>query len=372
MPDTRPAMSDRATPELPTTTVQTAPAGAANAVESASGRGTIPADAIEVEAPARLHLGFIDLNGSLGRRFGSIGLAVDAPATRLTVKRASAFASSGPEAARALQAAQRFSQAFAAGAPFAVDVATAIPAHAGLGSGTQLALAIGAAILRHTDPLRQRVASDEPVALAETARLGELAERGARSATGIAAFTGGGFIVDAGKSLAPGLGTRAPPVLMQIPFPESWRAILVLDMRVEGVHGEAETAAFARLPLFPAAAAAHIAHLVLLRLAPALHERDLPAFGSAVTEIQEIVGGYFAAAQGGSAWSSPAVGAIVRRLGGAGAVGIGQSSWGPTGFAFVPDPVSADTLYHSFVEDAKALGLDLMIVRGRNSGARIG
>ncbi len=26
-------------------------------------------------APARLHLGFLDLNGGLGRRFGSLGLA---------------------------------------------------------------------------------------------------------------------------------------------------------------------------------------------------------------------------------------------------------------------------------------------------------
>ena len=28
---------------------------------------------VRVRAPARLHLGFLDMNGALGRRFGSIG-----------------------------------------------------------------------------------------------------------------------------------------------------------------------------------------------------------------------------------------------------------------------------------------------------------
>ncbi|MFD0935973.1 GHMP kinase, partial [Methylobacterium trifolii] len=45
-----------------------------------------PVSAVEVEAPARLHFGFLDLHGGLGRRFGSIGLAIDAPAVRLAAR----------------------------------------------------------------------------------------------------------------------------------------------------------------------------------------------------------------------------------------------------------------------------------------------
>ena len=324
---------------------------------------------VTVEAPARLHLGFVDLGGSLGRKFGSIGLAIDRPVTRLTVSEASEFGSSGPEAERALRAARRFGDAFAGGSAFHVDVEEAIPAHAGLGSGTQLALAVGAAILKLAGAAKgSSIATDQ---LEISARLGAMAERGARSSIGIASFTSGGFIVDAGKPLASHAGDEPPAVLMQIPFPEDWRAVLILDNRIEGVHGEAEIAAFARLPVFAPAKAAHIAHLVLMRLAPALHEHDIGAYGAALTEIQALVGGYFAEAQGGSAWSSPAVGALAGRLADAGAVGIGQSSWGPTGFVFVPDQSTAEALYHSFVGEAKALGLALEIVRGRNSGARI-
>jgi predicted sugar kinase len=42
---------------------------------------------ITVAVPARLHLGFLDLNGRLGRRFGSIGLAISDLGTSITIRR---------------------------------------------------------------------------------------------------------------------------------------------------------------------------------------------------------------------------------------------------------------------------------------------
>jgi beta-ribofuranosylaminobenzene 5'-phosphate synthase len=311
--------------------------------------------AVRVTAPARLHLGFLDPSGTLGRRFGSIGLAVNGPITELAVARAPAFASSGVEAQRALKLLRRFAQALGLEPRYRVHVAQAIPAHAGLGSGTQLALGVGAGLLRLEGLSRS------------SAELGELVERGARSAIGMAAFETGGFIVDGGR----GPRRAPPPLLMRAPFPDSWRALLVLDRRVEGVHGERETRAFAELPPFTAAHAAHLSHLTLMRLMPGLIEADLAAFGAAVSEIQEVLGQHFAAAQGGSPWTSPAVGRLVARLAAAGAEGIGQSSWGPTGFAFAASEAAAQRLYQSCVQDARAEGLELLLTRGRNTGARI-
>lgn len=312
--------------------------------------------AITVSAPARLHLGFVDLNGSLGRKYGSLGLAVDQPATVLTVREAQSFQASGAEATRADKALRRFSGLYAANRPFSVDVAQAIPAHAGLGSGTQLALAIGAAVLK----LSGNQASAQS--------LGEVVERGARSAIGITAFERGGFIVDGGR----GPSGHAPPTVVRLDFPADWRAILVLDPRDVGVHGEKETAAFKALPDFPETLAGHLCRLTLMRLLPGIVEKDIGAFGTALSEIQEIVGYHFSAAQGGAPWSNPEVGRIIRRLGEAGATGLGQSSWGPTGFAFVDSEAAAHRLYSSLVEEAKAVRLDLKIVQGRNTGAVIG
>ncbi len=109
------------------------------------------------------------------------------------------------------------------------------------------------------------------------------------------AFESGGFIVDGGR----GANERTPPILMRAEFPEAWRILLVIDANTAGVHGDAEAKAFAALPPLPAAAAAHVCRLVLMQLAPGMIEADIATFGAAVTEIQAIVGGHFAAAQGG-------------------------------------------------------------------------
>jgi len=308
---------------------------------------------LTVSAPARLHLGFLDLNGSLGRRFGSIGLAVDQPQTRLQIQPAPHHSAHGPESDRALHLLGRF--AGRPGNAYAVTMQEAIPAHAGLGSGTQLALAIGAAVARLEDrPLT-------PYGLAQ------LGERGARSGIGLAAFVDGGFLVDGGR----GARDEAPPLTLRTDFPDHWRVLLILDPRRAGVSGEAESQAFKALPIFPETAAAHICRLVLMKLVPGLKEFDLVSFGGALTEIQQIVGGHFAKAQGGSPWTSPSVGKLVKRMGEMGATGLGQSSWGPTGFAFVDDQEAAERLYHSLVQEAKADGLEIVIARGRNAGASI-
>lgn len=321
---------------------------------SAQTRARAAEGAVRVVAPARLHLGFLDLNGGLGRRFGSIGLAIDQPRTELILARSPTSSADGPDSKRALAALDRFAAALSLNTSYRVDIQSAIPPHSGLGSGTQLALAVGSAltVLEGFDH--------------SPAALGELVDRGARSAIGMASFKDGGFIVDGGR----GPEVKPPPILMRTAFPEAWRILLILDKRTAGVHGDAETEAFAKLPPLPETAAAHVCRLVLMQLAPGLMESDIAIFGGAVSEIQSIVGGHFAAAQGGT-WTSAAVGRIAEALSNAGAYGIGQSSWGPTGFAFAPTQEIADGLYESVIENARAEGLEILIGRGRNRGASV-
>jgi beta-RFAP synthase len=316
-------------------------------------RGSPAGTAVRVTAPARLHLGFLDLAGDLGRRFGSIGLAIDRPATELVVSHSKTLSATGPDSERALKALRRLVPMLAPGGTFRVDVASAIPSHAGLGSGTQLALAVGAALLALRGGEREL-----PEIAAEM-------DRGARSAIGMAAFESGGFIVDGGR----GTEDRPPPILMRIDFPEAWRVLLIIDPRATGVHGDAETQAFATLPPLPKDASAHVCRLVLMQLAPGLIEADIGAFGAAISDIQAIIGNHFAAAQGGSPWASQAVGRIAEQMKEAGAFGIGQSSWGPTGFAFTPTKELADRLYIFLSEAARAEGLEILVAKGRNGGA---
>lgn len=321
--------------------------------EMKQSRKAVETTGVSISAPARLHLGFLDLNGSLGRRFGSIGLAVSDPVTKVKLERASKFSASGEESDRALGLVRRLTEALGFPGAYTVHVGAAIPAHAGLGSGTQLALAIGSGLAR----LNGHAIS--------TRELGQLVERGARSAIGMAAFEAGGFVIDGGR----GPSDHAPPVLARHPIPDSWRVLLVMDPSSVGVHGDRERRAFADLAEFSEMASGHLSRLILMRLLPGLVEGDLATFGQALTEIQHIVGSHFAPAQGGSPWSSPAVGRVCARLAEAGATGIGQSSWGPTGFAFVENDAVAKKLYSSLVGDVTASGLILTTVTGRNSGA---
>jgi beta-ribofuranosylaminobenzene 5'-phosphate synthase len=312
-------------------------------------------DSVTVAAAARLHLGFLDMNGGLGRRFGGLGLAIDRPATRLTLHRAAAPAVEGVEAERAARHLALLARHFGLTQAYRLTIHEAIPAHAGLGSGTQLALGVAAA-LRHLEGVPADESSD---AL--------LLRRGARSGIGLGLFRRGGLIVDGGR----GARTATPPVVARMDFPPLWRVIVVFDPRLEGVHGGQEQAAFARLADFEAASAAEICRLVLIKALPALAEDDIDSFGDAIARLQQIAGDYFAPAQGGSPYASAAVAGTMQALRRHGARGIGQSSWGPTGFAFAPDAKEARRLCDLTQEKAAARGLEMAICKGVNHGALV-
>ena len=312
---------------------------------------TRAATRVTIAANARLHLGFLDLNGDLGRKFGSIGLCLDQPATLLSLKTSSDGGNSadGIERERALRHLDAMTQALGLPGGFHLDIAKTIPAHIGLGSGTQLALAIGAAV---------RKLSGLPL---DTRADALLLQRGARSGIGAALFDHGGLVVDGGQGVTAGV----PPVLARLAFPDDWRIILVHDKALQGLHGANEPAAFAALPPFPAAASAEICRMVLMQALPAIAERDIAAFGAAITRIQALLGDHFAPTQGGR-FTSRRVGAAIAALQRDGAAGAGQSSWGPTGFAFAESEHQAQTLAARAFPD-----MTMQICRGCNAPASI-
>jgi len=285
--------------------------------------------AVFVEAPARLHFGVLDLRGDLGRRFGGIGAAVPSPSLLLEAAPAATLSVDGPpgDAARAEEFARRFLAHHDLGGA-RLCLHRTIPAHTGLGSGTQLALAVARALAElHGLPT-------------EVTGLARAVDRGLRSAVGTWAFAHGGFVLEGGRR--PGGGDVAP-LLAHLPMPPAWRCVIVVPQGKPGLTGEEEAAAFARLPAPDAHAVERVAHLVLMQLLPALAEADLAQFGAALTNVQEITGGWFAEAQGG-VFAPGASAALVQALKEWGACGVGQSSWGPAVYGIVPDAPAASAL----------------------------
>lgn len=311
-------------------------------------------DCVTVSAAARLHLGFLDLNGGLGRRFGSLGLALEEPETVLELSRSPADSADGPQAEGGLRHLRALAEELGLPAGHRLVVREAIPAHAGLGSGTQMALAVAAA-LRRLHRLAPDIAAD---AL--------FLNRSARSGLGTGFFHEGGVALDGGR----GEADLPAPIIARLPFPDDWRILLVLDPSRTGAHGPAELTAFKALAPFPAEIAAHLCRLTLMQALPAIAEQDLAGFSRAVTEIQAHVGDHFAPAQGGR-YASPGVAAVLELLAANGVEGYGQSSWGPTGFALAASPAQAARWRAMAQPLAAASRLEMRIVRGRNSGASI-
>lgn len=315
---------------------------------------------VRVSAPGRLHLGFLDPGASLGRRFGSLGLVVQGPQTRLELRLAGrpiVEAAAGVDPAELERAAAHLAlmQAHTGlGRPLQLRLLEVLPPHAGLGSGTQLALAVGTAFARL-----------HGLALG-AADVAQILGRGLRSGVGIAGFERGGLLLDGG----PQADGRPAAVTSRLDFPERWRVLLVLDPARRGLSGAQEKQALAQLPPFPRELAAELCHRVLMQVLPGAVAADFGCFAEGLNRMQALLGGYFAPAQGGSCYTSPAVDALMRWIGRHGDAAIGQSSWGPTGFAILPSAEAAAALLRSArAAGVVAPGLQLQLVQGRNAGA---
>lgn len=318
--------------------------------------------AVSVRASGRLHLGFLDPSATLGRRFGSLGMMIEGSTT--TVRLAFAEVSrigAAPQARHELERTGRIVGQLQTATgrldPIDVQVVEALPPHIGLGSGTQLALALG-----------RGFAELHGLQLSTAAIARQLA-RGNRSGIGIAGFDKGGFLVDGGSGIEAEGAPDVPPLLARLDFPEEWRMILVQDPARSGLHGESERAGLGRLPEFPRHQAAHLCHLVLMQILPGVAGRDFILFARGLTELQRVVGEYFTPVQGG-VFSSPTVGRLMRWIADHHVAAVGQSSWGPTSFAILPSQEQAQRVVSSATMAGMIdAGLDVKVVAGRNRGA---
>jgi beta-ribofuranosylaminobenzene 5'-phosphate synthase len=283
---------------------------------------------VTIRTPARLHFALIDLNGSLGRIDGSIGLAINDPHFEIIAEPADQIQIESiqyEERARAILEKLRVKYNFPG---IHLQLISEIPPHSGFGSGTQLALGIAQAV---------NTLYDLDLSVAD---LAEIVGRGGTSGIGITAFEQGGFILDGGhrfpdqkSSFLPSSAAGnvpAPPLLLRHPFPD-WELLIVIP-RCTHISGETEIQLFKTLCPQPRSTAEQLSHLILLQLLPAIFEADRHAFGSAINEVQTF---------GWKKVEIDAQGSILQQtldfLRDNGAMGAGVSSWGPAIFAVGDD-----------------------------------
>ena len=269
-------------------------------------------ETVFVETSARLHFGVLDLRGARGRWFGGIGASASTPTLLVSASPSQTLIVEGDDADRAEEYARQFLTYYQIRGGGLVRVHRALPRHAGLGSGTQLALSVARAL------------ADLHGISADARELARAVGRARRSAIGTWTFAGGGLVVEGGRRPDRDV---CGPLLARVPFPLTWRCVVAVPEGKPGISGADEADAFARLPPPSERDVERVAHLVLMALLPALADVDLESFGGALTEIQETTGRWFAPEQGGT-FAPGQSGELVRQMREWGALGVGQSSWG--------------------------------------------
>ena len=331
-------------------------------------------NAVEVRTPARLHLGMMSFGVADARAFGGVGVMVDRPGLHVRLRPATRYEARGPHGERAIRFAQACAQAWGlAQAGCAIEVLAAPRSHVGLGSGTQLGLAVAAG-MRHLyrsapdeeargvpHPAQEPPSPTDHDWLFDTRDAIELARlvgRGRRSCVGVYGFSRGGLIVEAGRSLNAARGdddgTREfSPMVARVRLPSNWRCVVIVGRDVTGLHGDAEKAAFARLPPVPVEITAELARIALLEMLPAAVEAKFAAFAQAVHRYGRLAGKPFEQ----ESQALPHAGAtehLLELLAELGFPGSAQSSWGPAVMACCETLDAAGEL----IEALERLGLD--------------
>jgi beta-ribofuranosylaminobenzene 5'-phosphate synthase len=313
---------------------------------------------VSVETGCRLHLGFTNLSEDIGRCFGSIGVAIDRPGTSVVFEEHDELAIAGEDREPVRAAVRRFCDAYGVEPRVSITVKEHIPEHVGLGSGTQLALAVGAglaAVCGIDTDVRE-------IAFA--------LQRGRRSGIGIAAFRSGGFVIDAGSRGSSGERGAVPTVVWRHDFPADWCFVIAVPAGGEGLSSHGEEGVFASLT--PSVhISEEVCRITQLLLMPALVERDIESFGRAITAIDRKTGAYFSDVQGG-VYSHEATNETVAAMLREGAFGAGQSSWGPAVYGLVRESQAARlaSRMREYLQ-GNGLGDSVTIAHGRNTRAKV-
>jgi len=310
-----------------------------------------------VRSGARLHLALIDLDGGLGRVDGGVGLALEEPGVEVKVEKSDTLEAEDGIKPLAEKILEHYSIPGAK-----IEIVKAIPDHIGLGSATQLALAVGTGITRS-------YGVDAP-----TREIARIVNRGGTSGIGVSVFETGGFVVDGGHNASekPGFtpshfsGARPGPVLARYEVPKDWSFVCAAP-GLSGAHGEEEKNVFEKHCPLGADEVAAVSRIVLMNVMPAMAEEDIAAFGSAINRLQET--GFKKIEIG---LQDPVVKELLDFLRARG-VGAGMSSFGPLCFGVVEGDAKAEQLRLEVAEFLKQKGFesDVFVSKAKNSGAEI-
>jgi len=247
-------------------------------------------NAIAVTAPSRLHFSLIDLNGEIKRIDGGFGVSLQNPNFKILVERAEQTKISGTKDTKTceeiLKTTYMIKKKYDIKNNYKIYLKSEIPRHSGFGSTTQLNLAIASAMLK----LEEIFISPYEIAMT--------VKRGGTSGIGVKAFESGGFIVDIGHkfgkgnekdSFVPSSVSDAKPakILFRQDFPDDWIFVCAIQKNKE-IYAESEVEIFKKYCPINRRDVEKLCHLLLMKILPAVIEKDIENFGGGLKEVQNL------------------------------------------------------------------------------------
>lgn len=328
-----------------------------------------------IRTPSRLHVTLIDLNGKYGRIDGGVGITTRKPSLVLEahdgcedvqiefVNPDSDYLSSNTRddyQSKIFSACGKINEYLQVKDGHHFKLREIFPSHSGLGSGTQLSLAVAKLILKMND-------QDLPAP-----EIAEIVGRGGTSGIGVASFDQGGFIVDGGhrksvkNEFLPSSASKAapPPIIARYDFPEDWKIILVIPQVKRKVFGDGEVNIFQKYCPIPLGEVQELIHILFMKMMPSVIEEDLDHFGESINMVQNI--GFKRIEL---SLQNPFIKDLMNNLRSSGAAGVGMSSFGPTVYAIT------DTNSKNILKAARNMMRDkegeIILTTSQNSGAHI-
>lgn len=313
---------------------------------------------VEIQTPSRLHLGMLSFGHPGVRQFGGVGIMIQTPGLRVRISRAETFQARGRLAHRVgdFLAHIACGEPTAAPPPCLVQIEHSPPQHIGLGTGTQLGMALA---------LGWRTLNGLPELPAP--ELARLIGRGMRSAIGLHGFLQGGLLLETGKLRA----DEISPLFARVELPEDWRFVLMHPRDGEGLSGAVERRAFRELPPVDCSITDRLCRLAILDILPAARDADFQAFSDAVHEYGHKAGSCFSSQQEGGSYATSKTTDLVHQIRSWGIRGVGQSSWGPLVFAILPDATTAMNFVHRMRQRREFTDLTCAVSAPDNHGARV-
>ncbi len=237
---------------------------------------------MRIRTPSRIHITLIDLNGSLGRVDGGVGIALEKPYFELEFVENDKIEVEGCYSEEIKIIAEKVINELKLDVKARIRVLNHYERHIGLGSTTQLYLAIakGITLLNNIN--------------LNVYELAKIVNRGGTSGIGINAFEHGGFIIDAGHGIRdkpdflPSDFSRSKPAKMLFRYDFPWDLILVIPKDKKRIYGGKELMIFKEYCPISEDEVERLCRVILMKLIPAVVEEDIEEFGSAINLIQRL------------------------------------------------------------------------------------